>query len=779
MADERVREVQTWLNTTYGNVTNWVQIDEDGITGGGTIKALIRALQYELNLTIDGIFGTGTKVAFDNRFPQGLSESTTTNSSTEKIIYILQGGFWCRGIDPDTFNGFFGIQLTEAVGEMQSQIGLDTINGIVDGMIMEAILTTDAFTLVSGGDSNIRIIQQSLNKNYATTIGSYIPTNGIYERKTNEGLIKAIQYRIGVDADGWWGEGTMSHLPTLSRGSSNSNLVYLLQYALYANGYNPNGFDGQFGGGAERAVKQCQSDYLLGVDGICGRQTWSALLVSCGDITRSVNACDLSDEVTTELANKLYQDGYRVIGRYITGNAKRIQPGELERIFQAGLKVFPIYQANDRNIEDFTFEKGRIAGNYADENAEQLGIPKGSIIYFAVDLDVYDFQISQSIIPYFKGIMNGMNGTYRIGVYGSRNVCIQLSNKLLVDSCFVADASYKFSGNAGYKLPSKWQYDQICEIKNYYNGIDIDKVVYKGTIDAIDRIETNFTNRNGNLTQSLFKLYSLASEYAPDDASILEKNKLVLQYLRYYYYNSKAWNAVDGGIDEDFIKYVINSESYNTLLHPHNIHIYIKEKDIYIGMPHVAATISAELNFLNQLIRADIDVAGWAGDLLQLEGVMQEKYDSNPEKYDYTIEEIMKLIGADTSEVINLGFIDARETGFSLEDLYQDVDARNMSEYLRTNTIFQVFNNYYDTSYSGKRFNKFIETLIGDFSNMSSEEAKYYIYESAVNYCSKQAIVHTYLLIANGTIKDFSVSQWAIKTASAFANKIMQLALEE
>lgn len=62
---------------------------------------------------------------------------------------------------------------------------------------------------------------------------------------------------------------------------------------------------------------------------------------------------------------------------------------------------------------------------------------------------------------------------------------------------------------------------------------------------------------------------------------------------------------------------------------------------------------------------------------------------------------------------------------------------------------------------------------------MSNEEIKYYIYESAVNYCSKQAIVHTYLLIANGTIKDFSVSQWAIKTASAFANKIMQLALDE
>lgn len=777
MADERVKEVQSWLNTTYENIPNWVRIDEDGMTGGGTVKALIKALQYELNLNVDGVFGNGTKSAFNQRFEQGLSESTTINNSNEKIIYILQGGFWCRGINPDTFNGFFGIQLTEAVGEMQAQIGLENINGIVDGMLMEAILTTDAFTLVSGGDNNIRIIQQSLNKNYSTIIGSYIPTNGIYERKTNEGLIKAIQYRIGVEADGWWGEGTMSHLPTLSRGSSNTNLVYLLQYALYANGYNPNGFDGQFGGGAEKAVKQCQSDYLLGIDGVCGRQTWSALLVSCGDTTRSVNACDLSNEVTVELANKLYQDGFRVVGRYITGNTKRIQPGEMERIFNAGLKLFPIYQNNDRDIDDFTFEKGKIAGTYADENARQLGIPKGSIIYFAVDLDVYDFQISQSIIPYFRGIMRGMNGTYKIGVYGSRNVCSKLSDKLLVDSCFVADASYKFSGNAGYKLPDKWQFDQICEIKNYYNNIDIDKVVYRGTIAAIDHIETNSTKSNENLIQSLTKLYNLATEYAPNKNTI-EKNKLVLQYLRYYDYNSTTWNIVDGAIDEDFVKYVQNSSSYSTLLHPHNLHVYIKEKDIYIEITHYAATVEAELNLLNQLIRADIDVAGWAGDLLQLEGVMQTKYNSNPILYNYTVEQIMKLIGADISEVCSLGFSSASETGFSLEDLYQDVDGTNIVSYLRTMPIHQAFNKYYKEN-SHKRFTKFTEDRIGSLSNLTDIEIRGLLYDLAYSYTSKQAIIHTYLLISNETINNFSSLQWGIKTATAFADKIMQLIASE
>ena len=706
MADERVREVQQWLNTTYGNTSDWITIDEDGITGGATVKALIRGLQNELNLTVDGIMGVGTKTAFDNKFPQGLSENTVRDNSTINIIYILQGGLWCRGINPHTFDGFFGIYLTDAVSEMQEEIGLLTNDGIVNAMIMEAVLTTDAFTLITQGDNNIRIIQQSLNRNYGNIIGSYIPSNGLYERKTNEGLIKAIQYRIGVDPDGWWGEDTMSNLPVLARGSSNTNLVYLLQYALYANGYNPNGFDGQFGGGAEGAVRNCQSDYMLDVDGVCGRQTWSALLVSCGDTTRSVNACDLSVEVTSELANKLYQDGYRVVGRYITGNTKRIQPGELTRIFNAGLKVFPIYQNNDRDIEDFTLEKGKIAGNYAVENAKQLGIPKGSIIYFAVDLDVYDYQISEAIIPYFIGIMKGMDGTYKIGVYGSRNVCTKLSNELLVDSCFIADASYKFSGNAGYKLPNKWQFDQIYEIKNYYNGIDIDKVVYRGTIPAIDSIETDFTKSNSDLYLILSILYNLAGLYNPN-ANILEKNRLVLQYLRSYNYNSTAWNLVDGQIDENFINYVTNSINYSSLWHPYNMHIYISQKDIFIEITHLAATIEAHLNILNNLISTDIDVAGWAGDLLQLEGIMQQKYNSNSQQYNYTYEQIMSLIGAETSEIISLGFTNANQTGFPLEDLLQDVDASNMASNMNTVPIFTVFQNYY-TNDSDERFLTFI-----------------------------------------------------------------------
>ena len=141
----------------------------------------------------------------------------------------------------------------------------------------------------------------ALNNNYGETIG-LIATNGLYLRTTNKALIKAIQIEVNATyVDGLWGEDTMSRLPTLRRyGSNSTQMVYILQYLLYLNGYNPNGFDGGFGAGVQSAVRSCQQDYNLTVDGVCGRQTWASLIVSCGDTSRAALACDTRFELTSD-----------------------------------------------------------------------------------------------------------------------------------------------------------------------------------------------------------------------------------------------------------------------------------------------------------------------------------------------------------------------------------------------------------------------------------------------------------------------------------------------
>lgn len=65
--------------------------------------------------------------------------------------------------------------------------------------------------------------------------------------------------------------------PILKRGDKGS-AVKKLQELLVAKGYNPNGIDGEFGPGCEKAVKQYQKDKGLTVDGIVGPKTWESLL---------------------------------------------------------------------------------------------------------------------------------------------------------------------------------------------------------------------------------------------------------------------------------------------------------------------------------------------------------------------------------------------------------------------------------------------------------------------------------------------------------------------
>ena len=65
----------------------------------------------------------------------------------------------------------------------------------------------------------------------------------------------------------------------LRRGMSGAD-VRTLQAALIAYGYSCGaaGADGDFGAGTEAALKQFQTRYSLGADGIAGKGTWGKLL---------------------------------------------------------------------------------------------------------------------------------------------------------------------------------------------------------------------------------------------------------------------------------------------------------------------------------------------------------------------------------------------------------------------------------------------------------------------------------------------------------------------
>ncbi|WP_303861533.1 glycoside hydrolase domain-containing protein [Alkalibaculum bacchi] len=479
--DIKVYEVQDWLNSTYLGRYGYNYIKPDGNTGWKTIRALIRALQIELGISEPSDnFGNQTMAAC----PTLSIDSNQSLIVDSNIVRILQGAMFCKGYSPGDVTGNFDLGTKEGIIRIQIDASI-AADGVVTPLLFKSLLTMDAYVLLPGGDPNVRTIQRNLNRDYFPNIGDLISCDGIYGRTTCKAMIMAVQFEGAISVDGIWGPATQASLPTLTYGSTRRTYNYILQYALYANGFNPNGFDGSFGNGCRTAVKAFQEFCALTIDGSVGPQTWASLMISKGDVNRSATACDCSSTVTPARAVTLYNSGYRIVGRYLTGGWKEIHPGELDTIFDAGLKIFPIYQTSSNSASYFNYKRGAVDAVKAVIAAKKYGFKSNTIIYFAVDFDALDHHVTNDILPYFRGIRDQfttMNYKYRIGIYGPRNVCSRVGNAGYSVSSFVADMSTGFSGNLGYPLPSDWNFDQILEysIGNGDGQIAIDKNICRG-----------------------------------------------------------------------------------------------------------------------------------------------------------------------------------------------------------------------------------------------------------------------------------------------------------
>ena len=491
--DKLVLSTQKWVNKNYSGKQGYKKITEDGITGWSTMKALIQALQIELGITADGDFGPTTSSYF--------KEISINNSSNKNINYILQGGLYCKGYEAGAFDGVFSEKTQKAIKTLQSDAGISQ-TGSVNSSLMKAILTMDAFKLLNygdyHGDSNIRKIQQSLNAKYSSNASfakkiGLVPCDGIYARTTNKALIFALQIEEGVSlVDGVWGTKTKELAPTLSLGSTKKNFIYILQYALYCNGFNPNGFDGGYGNGVKKAVSDFQSFSGLDSDGIAGKQTWASLLVSTGDPNRKGTMCDCSTTITAAKAQTLRNNGYKSVGRYLTGKFK-MTSSELNTIFSAGLRVYPIFETGGYKLSYFNAVQGNKDAKSAISAASSFGFEAGTIIYFTVDFDALDQDVTSSILPYFREISAVFKRTktkYKIGIYAPRNVCSRVSLAGYSCSSFVCDMSSGFSGNLGYSLPKDWAIDQISTITiGSGNGqIEIDNNISSGRDMGVSRV---------------------------------------------------------------------------------------------------------------------------------------------------------------------------------------------------------------------------------------------------------------------------------------------------
>ncbi|MBU5323654.1 peptidoglycan-binding domain-containing protein, partial [Sarcina ventriculi] len=278
-------------------------IEVNGLPGWDTTNAMLIAYQIEDGISVSTINNETSSGIYDftkQGFVEISSETDFSIKSNQNKLMILQGAFYVKGINPGGFAPTYSSEFTTAVETLQSNAGVE-VTGIADFLVVKALLSMDAFTVLPqyGGIETIATIQRTLNAEYANDMGSLIPCDGVYGRNLNKALIYALQIQEGFsvaeanEADGYFSPGTQSKCPTLSLGDANI-FVTLLKYALYCNGYTDIDISNDvFDQATQTAIYEVQSFLGLNRTGEAGVDTWMALLLSSGNPNMSVTGCDV------------------------------------------------------------------------------------------------------------------------------------------------------------------------------------------------------------------------------------------------------------------------------------------------------------------------------------------------------------------------------------------------------------------------------------------------------------------------------------------------------
>ncbi len=500
MADAMVLYAQQFVNAVYGDRIG-MTVEEDGRTGWNTMYALTRALQWELGITaLSNNFGPTTLATLTSKYPA----LNATTMPSKDFCRIIQAALYCKGYDggnyifeTQDFEGIYETRMQNAVSKLKAEMGVAATypGSDLTPKVFKGLLNMDPYVVVNDGSDQIRAVQQWLNGRYITRADFFVmPCDGHNSRGVAQSMLFAIQYELGMadgTANGNFGPGTKAGLKshTVSPGSTGI-WVSLFTAAMLLNARDVV-FASTFSSDLADEVRAFQSFVKLPVTGAGDFSTWASLLVSHGDQDRQGEACDGVTKITPARAATLKALGVKYVGRYLTNPSvtqlpeKVVQPGELQTIAEQGLRCFPIYQTFGGEASQFNYALGRAAGYAAINAAEDYGFKHGTLIYFAVDFDALDQDVTSNILPHFKGIEDALSDSgnpYRVGVYGPRNVCTRVAQAGHSVASFVSDMSYGFSGNYGYPLPADWAFDQIVTktVGSGDGSINIDNDIASG-----------------------------------------------------------------------------------------------------------------------------------------------------------------------------------------------------------------------------------------------------------------------------------------------------------
>lgn len=170
------------------------------------------------------------------------------------------------------------------------------------------------------------------------------------------------------------------------------------------------------------------------------------------------------------------QNGIEFVGRYYANHGSKVLTlAEAQAISGAGLRIVAVWEdGSPTQASYFSYAKGVDDGTSAYHDAQSLGQPVASPIYFAVDYDASSADISGPVNDYFRGIQAGFQAAaaggpvHPVGVYGSGAVCQFMLGRRLAQYAWLTQST----GWTGTSTFAAWNIKQSAETK--LCGIDVD-----------------------------------------------------------------------------------------------------------------------------------------------------------------------------------------------------------------------------------------------------------------------------------------------------------------
>lgn len=183
----------------------------------------------------------------------------------------------------------------------------------------------------------------------------------------------------------------------------------------------------------------------------------------------------------TPHGQQILDAGYSFVARYLSHSLwKNLKANEAKHLSEMGIYIVSVWESAGDHVSFFSYDQGAKDGRDAYIMAQSLGQPKGSPIYFAVDVDA-PIGDGSNVHEYFKGVRDVFlsHGSvednpenYQIGVYGSGSVCLFLLEMGYVSYTWVAQA-YRWEGSRSFIASNKWSILQLPE--KTFAGMDIDE----------------------------------------------------------------------------------------------------------------------------------------------------------------------------------------------------------------------------------------------------------------------------------------------------------------